>query len=265
MVKDITINSTTYKAFPVVLELGKAEKENTKAHEVTALYICPPSSRQARVLDRYVEDSKKAAALPQPVQLALKVNCLCELINKYQYETYTGPLPDDDDATAKEMWYEVVHQHFRIGNTEDLYDVVLMNGEIDVITMSAWGKRTIITSDNSVMKKGMSKENKEFVTVRADQFSVINKKISYQTCILFSEKDVRKTIDALPDWSVVAVEGRLQKRTYKTGVGLSVVADSIIPIVVGTEEERGDADSPDSDTRLEAYKEEASYGSTEDY
>ena len=164
------------------------------------------------------------------------------------------------------MWYKTVHQYFRINGTDYLYDVILMNGEVDTVVLDHWGKRTIITTDSAVMKKGIGKQtNKPYVTVRSDQFSVINKKISYQTCILFSDKEVRKTIDALPDWSVVAVEGRLQKRTNNDRTGLSVVADSIIPIKIGKTEEVGEAQSPDPDVRMNAYSSGANFGSTEDY
>ncbi len=200
----ITINSTTYKTLPIQLELGKAEKDNPKTRTINALYICPPDSRQARAITKFLADRE---AHPS-VGLGLKLNCLTELIDKYGYQTYTGPRPGDDDATAKEVWFRTVQNHFRLPGSEELYDLVLMNGEVDTIVLSSWGKRTIITSDGATMTKFIAKSSgKQHTKLTSRQFSIIDKKQTFQDCILFADKAAQETVDALPEWSVVAVEG----------------------------------------------------------
>lgn len=257
-VGSITINSTTYKTLALQLELGKADKDNAKVLPMTALYICPPDSRQARAIAKFLADR---AANPS-IGLGLKLNCLTELIDKYQYQAYTGPIQGDDDATAKEAWFRTVKKHFQLPGSEDLFDLVIMNGEVDTVVLSAWGKRTIVTSDNSQLTKGIGKTSgKPYTRVTSAQFSVINKRLAYQNCILFADNAAKETVNALPDWSVVAMEGRLSKSDR----GLAISADYVIPVKIGKEEEVGDAQSDDASVRSASFQESQSFGSVEDY
>ncbi|QNI88854.1 hypothetical protein [Synechococcus sp. ROS8604] len=257
---EIKLGSSSYLGLPVQLEQTKAEKDNDKLAPVRGLYLCLPNSRQSRAVERFLTDRKN----PENPGLGLKINCLVEMINAYEYQTYTGPKSDDPDPTATEVKHRIMREHFTVPGSEAVYDAIFLNGEVDVIPLDAWGKRTIITSDNSVLKKFVSQAGKHISKMTVEQFSVITKKTVWQSMLIFTnDKLVTDTVSKLPDWTVVAIEGRIQNDGTRDG--LALIADTIIPIKVGKSEEVGDADSEVAEVRTGSYSQSANYGSTEDY
>ncbi len=257
-ITDVKLGSTSFKALFITFEQGKADKEDKSLLPITAMYLCLPQSRHHRVLENFLKDSANTNNPP----LGIKLNCLSEKLEDYKFNTYTGPRADDPDATATETWYRAMTT-FKQPGSEQLVDFVVMHGEVDVVALSAWGKRTIATSDNSQLRKKIVKDGKEIREISSAQFSVCNMQTNYQNIILFSEgKLVTQTVDRLPEWSVVAIEGRLRKSVK----GLAFFADTLIPIKVEDKRtDTGEMDSSNPEVRTNTYTQASSFGSVEDY
>ncbi len=261
VLKELKIGSSAYVALPVRYELGEKDKGNDDLTEVRALYVCLPGSRQARAIAKFIEDTQN----PANPALGLKLNCLGEILDKYAYNSYTGASASDPDPTAKEVWYKNMRTNFIVPGTEEIYDMIVMNGEVDALPLASWGKRTLVTFDSTQIVKDVSKAGKPYIKTLSAQYSMIDKQTVWQSMIMFPQGDlVTATLDKLPTKSVVALEGRLQKNTEK---GMAILADAVIPIRLSNsnEVEPGEADSDDASVRTNAYAQQSTYGSVEDY
>ena len=224
-----------------------------------------PGERNENAVKKYLED----CANPANPLLGLKLNCFAEGLNQYQYENYTGPKADDPDPTASETQYRVLREHFTLpGNDSTLYDFILMNGEVDTLALDSWGKRTLVTSDNNELKKSTTDKGKSITKILYRQFSLLTKKGVINSILVFPKRGiVQETVDRLPDWSIVALEGRLQKNIVKGSGNPVLIADSIIPIQINNDrrEDVGTSDSKDPEVRSKTYTNQSSFGSVEDY